>query len=83
MVLSALFLPFYITAIIFLAGVIFLEKFYFGILVFFFMDVVYGFNHYKIGPFYGLLTISSILIYVVASYAKKKLIRVNTFSNGL
>lgn len=69
--LSALFGPFWLTASIYILAIYFLPRFYFGIVVFFIMDSLYGFKTLEVGPFYGMLTIFGIAAYVLLTYIKK------------
>lgn len=70
MVISALFLPFYVTVSIFVISVFAFDNFYIGLFIFFIMDAVYGFHTFRIGQFYGMLSIFSILAYVVLLIVK-------------
>jgi hypothetical protein len=72
MLFSALSLPFLVTVIIFIVATFLLENFYIGIFIFFVMDAIYGFQTFQIGPFYGLVTISSIAAYLMITLIKEK-----------
>lgn len=72
MVISSLFLPFWLTVILFILGVFVFETFYFGIVLLVFMDVVYGFQGFLVGPFHGSISIFGILAYAVIQIIKTK-----------
>ena len=70
MAISALFWPFWITATLFVAGIFFFENFYAGLVILFIMDAVYGFETFKVGPIYGLLTVGGIMTYFLFRFIK-------------
>lgn len=70
MIVSALFLPFWATVLIFLVGAIFLPNFYPGLVILFVMDVLYAPGVPRIGPFFGILTVSGIIVYIVIARIK-------------
>lgn len=72
MALSAFFFPFWLTAIIFVLGVYFFDTFYLGLLILFFMDAIYGFETFSMGPIYGMLTIVGILAYLAIGVIKDR-----------
>ncbi len=72
MALSAMFWPFWATALIFLAGLILFDNFYVGLVIFFTMDAVYGFELFRVGPVYGILTIGGILLFLLMNLVKGK-----------
>jgi hypothetical protein len=69
---SALFFPFWLTAIIFILGAYFFARFYFGLVVLLCMDVIYGFQTLHVGPFYGALTIFGLIAYVAIAVIKER-----------
>ena len=71
--ISALFFPFWITGALFILGTFFLRNFYFGMIMLFFMDIIYAFEGFEFGPFYGILTISGILIFFIISIIKERI----------
>ena len=71
--ISALFFPFWITFVLFLLGTFFLQNFYFGMFVLFFMDAIYALEGVKLGPFYGMLTIGGILVFVLMQVIKERM----------
>ncbi len=71
MVISAIFLPFWLTGIIFVVSVFLLDNFFAGLVVLFAMDAVYGFETYRLGSIHGILTISGILAYLIIQYLKE------------
>ncbi len=72
MAISAMFWPFWITIILFLLGSFFFERFYFGLAILLFMDVIYGFQGFMVGPFHGMLTVFGILAYTLIRVVKQK-----------
>lgn len=64
MAVSAIFLPFWITAVLFIVGIVLFDNFYLGIIILFIMDAVYGFETFRVGPIYGILTISGIMLFI-------------------
>lgn len=72
MAFSALFLPFWATALVFLAGAFLLPQFYAGLVLLFFMDALYAPGMPRIGPFFGILTFSGIALYLIALYVKER-----------
>ncbi|MCC7469952.1 MAG: hypothetical protein IT284_02320 [Bacteroidetes bacterium] len=73
MVISSLFWPFWITVGIFVFSIFLFKNFYAGIIIFFVMDIIYGFETVKIGPLYGILTISSVVSYFALYFIKKRI----------
>jgi hypothetical protein len=69
-----LFLPFWVTGSLFVLGSIFFRDFYFGLILMFFMDGLYSHENIKIGLFYGMITLGSILVFTCISFAKKRLL---------
>ncbi len=70
MAVSAIFWPFWVTAIFFIVGVLLFENFYPGLMILFVMDAVYGFETFRVGPVYGFLTISGILLFIFMKIIK-------------
>ncbi|MDQ5901576.1 MAG: hypothetical protein QG580_291 [Patescibacteria group bacterium] len=68
---SALFLPFWVTSIIFVFCVLFFDKFYFGIFVFFFIEIIFGAENYNILNFPGAIFFSSVAVYFLINFLKK------------
>lgn len=77
MAISSLFLPFWLTGILFILGSFVFETFYFGVVILMFMDVVYGFQGFLVGPFHGAISIFGILAYVAI-----QIIKTRTFGLG-
>ncbi len=74
MAISALFFPFWLTGLIFVAGTLLFRSFYPGLIIFFIMDALYGFETIKVVSVYGMLTICGILGYVILQFLKTRLI---------
>lgn len=70
MIASALFFPFWTTLLIFLVGAIFMPQFYPGLVILFIMDVLYAPGVPRVGPFFGMLTMSGIMAYIIIAYIK-------------
>ncbi len=68
-----MFFPFWITGLIFILGSFLFDNFYFGIFVLFFMDIVYGFDNFLVGPFWGAITFFGILVYLLINIIKHRL----------
>ncbi len=73
MILSGLFFSFWVTLSIFIIALLLLPNFYIGVVILFIMDSIYSFELFKIGPFYGIMSIYGILIYFIILYLKKNL----------
>lgn len=73
MLLSVLFAPFWLTAILGMGAIIYFPKFWEGTLLFFLSDLLYGTREPKM---YNVLFVSfivSIIILIVAEFIKTKL----------
>lgn len=72
--LSALFFPFWITAVLFCLGTFFFETFYPGIIIVIGMDAIYGFETFRVGPVFGLLSIGAVLAYLLIRFLRARLV---------
>ncbi len=71
--ISALFLPFWLTAVLFVASNIALNNFYPSLVILIFADIVYSYESVSIGPFYGMLSISAIVLFLLIGALKESL----------
>lgn len=65
LVVSALFFPFWITAAIFVVASIFFDRFYFGLVVMFCLDLLYGFETISVFGIHGALFFGSLVVFLL------------------
>lgn len=70
MAFSAMFWPFAVTVLIYLACLIAFENFYPGIIILFMMDAVYSLESFHAGPVYGLITIGGVMLFLLIDLIK-------------
>jgi len=72
--ISALFFPFWLTALIFVISNLLFDNFFPGLIILFLMDVLYGFETHKIGPFFGFIFVYGLATYFLIKLIKERLI---------
>ncbi len=70
---SVLFLPFYVSVVVALAGIVYFSYFIEAVVLFFLMDLLYGVREVKFSQEVYVLLITSLVFVFVAEIVKKKL----------
>lgn len=70
MAISALFFPFWATVLIFLAALVMFDDFYIGLVILCALDAVYGFETFRVGPLYGMVTMGGIALFFLMRFIK-------------
>ena len=73
LVLSALFLPFWLTICLFVVANILYVNYFTGIIIIFIVDAVYSFEFFSIGPVYGIMTIGAIALFLLIGALRESL----------
>lgn len=81
LVVSLLFMPFWCTAIIFVASIFYFENFYFGLLIMFVLDLLYGFETVTLHGIPGIVFFSSVLVFLLSLFAKRFITIRHTYEN--
>lgn len=79
-VISALFLPFWFTSLVFIFSTFYFENFYFGIIGMFFVDLLYKQESFMFLNIPGIIFFSSVIVFLL-SILVKKFLNINTKSN--
>ena len=74
--LSAIFLPFWVTCIIFIFSVLNFENFYFAFFVMFFFDLLYGFETIFLWNIPGVVFFGSAIFFSL-TFVIKKFVNIN------
>ncbi|MEZ4210948.1 MAG: hypothetical protein R3B39_01465 [Candidatus Paceibacterota bacterium] len=71
LITSSIFLPFWVTAALFVISVFYFENFYLGILAMFMFDVLYGFESKEAFGGIGFVFLGSVVVFIIANLVKK------------
>ncbi len=71
LITSSIFLPFWVTAALFVISVFYFENFYLGILAMFMFDVLYGFESNEAFAGVGFVFLGSVVVFIIANLAKR------------
>jgi hypothetical protein len=71
LIVSAIFLPFWVTFSIFIFSVFYFENFYFGLFVMLLVDLLYGFETIFLWNMPGVLFFSSVVFFLISMIIKK------------
>ncbi len=71
LVVSLLLMPFWVTAILFIFSIFYFDYFYFGLLVMFVLDLLYGFETVTLHGIPGIVFFSSVILFLLSFLVKR------------
>ncbi|MDQ5883172.1 MAG: hypothetical protein QG654_84 [Patescibacteria group bacterium] len=70
LIFSVVFLPFWVTSLLFIFSVFYFDNFYFGLFIMFILDLMYGFETVFLFNIPGVVFFGSTIVFVISLIVK-------------